>query len=197
MEETTKVETTEEVVPTATEPEPSQEKDPVQKELERVEAKPKRTKLEQLEFTKKRVEDQLAEERRKAGIVEDDDRPLTVREFKALQQDTATETAIKLSDSIENEAERKLVQYHLENTIKPSGDAQTDLRNARLLVNAVKNGQIVEETLRTVKPKTTGSGTGAPPKEKQTTELTKEERIYATAFKLTDEQVIAARPREE
>lgn len=180
-----------------TETEPSQEKDPVQEELDRVEAQPKKSKLEKLEYTKKRIDQQLAEEKAKSGIVEDDDdRPLTVREFKSLQREEAQSTAISLAGEIENEAERKLTQYHLENTIKPSGDAQTDLKNARLLVNAVKNGQVAEEAVRATKARTTGSGAGAPPKEKQTNELTKEERDYMVAFKLTEAQVVAARPKE-
>lgn len=193
MEEKTKVDT----VVSPTETEPSQEKDPVQAELDRVEAQPKKSKLEKLEYTEKRIKQQISEEKAKAGIVEDDeDRPLTVREYRSIQQEEAQSTAISLAGQIENEAERKLTQYHLENTIKPSGDAQTDLRNARLLVNAVKNSQITEEALRTTKVRTTGSGAGAPPKEKQTTELTKEERDYAKAFQLSDAQVIAARPKE-
>lgn len=175
---------------------PSQEKDPVQAELERVEKKPKRTRIETLEYNIERLKKEREAELKKAGITEDDDRPLTIREFKSLQQEQAQETAFKMADSIENESERKLVQYHLENTIKPSGNAETDLKNARLIVNAVKNGQIVEEQLRAVKPKAAGSAASAPPKEKQMTELTKEEKDLMVAFKLTEAQVLAARPKE-
>ncbi len=188
------------VAPTATPEapasEPSHTNDPVAAELERVTAgKPKRTKLEQLEFTKKRVDDQLAEERRKAGIEDDDSRPLTVAEFKALQVQTAQETALKLTETrIENETERKLVQFHLEHTIKPSGDPETDLRNGLALVNALKNTQIAAETVRTApKPRAAGSAAGAPPKEKQTVELTKEEQDIKRGFGLTDDEVVASR----
>lgn len=194
MEDEPKVET--EVVPTATESEPSQEKDPIKEELERLDKKPKRSKLEQLEYTQRRVNDQIADERRKNGIEEDDNRPLTVAEFKALQAQQAQETAVKLSDSIEDDSERKLVQYHLENTIKPSGDAATDLRNARLIVNSVKNNMIVEETLRGMKPKAAGSAASAPPKEKQATDLTADEKAIMLAFKLSEAEVLAARPKE-
>lgn len=199
MDEENKVDTT--VSPTETTEvtetsEPSQEKDPIQAELDRVERKPKHSKLEQLEYTKRRVEEQLAAERQKAGITEDDDRPLTVREYKSIQQETAQDIAIKLAGDIGGEAERKLVIHHLENTIKPSGDPQTDLRNARLIVNAVKNGQIVEETLRRVPPRTAGSAASAPPKEKQTAELTADERLLMSGFHLTEAEVLAARPKE-
>lgn len=199
MDEEKKVDTT--VSPTeATEvittSEPSQEKDPVQAELDKVEAG-KKTRLQKLEYTKTRVEQQIAEEKSKAGIREDDqDRPMTVREFNNLQQEKAKETALSMANEIENEAERKLVIHHLESTIKPSGDPQTDLRNARLIVNAVKNGQIVEETLRRTVPRSTGSAVGAPPKEKQATELTKDEKDLMRAFKLTEAEVLAARPQE-
>lgn len=190
MEEETKVEV--EVVPTATEP---SEKEKVEAELEKVEAS-KRTKLEKLEYTKSRVDAQIAEEKAKAGETPDDDRPLTVREFKAMQQQTAQETALSLADSIENEAERKLVKHHLENTIKPSGDPQTDLKNARLIVNSVKNGQIVEETLRSVKARPAGSTPSAPPKETTKAELTIEERTIMRGFGLTEAEVLAQRPTE-
>lgn len=197
MKDETKVGTT--VAPTATPeaiPEPSQERDNIQVELDKVEAR-KKTRLEKLEYTKTRVEQQIAEEKEKAGIKEEDeDRPLTVREFNNLQQEKAKETALTMANDIESEAERKLVIHHLENTIKPSGDPQTDLRNARLIVNAVKNGQIVEETLRRVSPRAAGSGPSAPPKETQSTELTKDEKEIMQGFKLTEAEVLAARPKE-
>lgn len=198
MEEENKVDTT--VPPTETPeaiPEPSQEKDNIQAELDKVEAR-KKTRLEKLEYTKTRVEQQIADEKAKAGIKEDmdEDRPVTIRDLRAIQQETARETALTMAENIENEAERKLVIYHLENTIKASGDPQTDLRNARLIVNAVKNGQIVEETLRATKARTAGSAASAPPKEKQTTELTKDEKEIMQGFKLTEAEVLAARPKE-
>ncbi len=178
-------------------PEPSQEKDPVETELEKVESA-KRTRLEKLEYTKNRVEAQIAAEKAKSGVVDtDEDRPVTVRELKAMQTETAKDTALTLADEIENENERKLVRHHLENTIKPSGDAQTDLRNARLIVNAVKNGQIIEDTLRVTKARSVSSGTGAPPKEKQTTELTAEEKQIKQTFKLSDAEILAAREKDQ
>lgn len=178
--------------------EPSQEKDPIQEELDKVEEKqkPKRTRLETLAYNRDRLEKEIAEERKKSGITEDDDRPMTVREFKSIQQQTAQDTALTLADEIESDAERKLVKHHLENTIRPSGDPQTDLRNARLIVNSVKNGQIAEETVRAQKARTAATGTGAPPKEKQVNELTKDEHELMRGFGLTEAEVIAARSKE-
>lgn len=174
--------------------EPSQEKDPVAAELEKVEQKPKRTRLETLKYNKEKWDREYAEELKKEGL-EDDNRPMTVAEFKAMQQETAQTSAIKMADRVENENERKLLIHHLENTIKPSGDAETDFKNALMLVNATKNRMVSEEVLRGVKPKAAGSGASAPPKEEQKVELTKEERDYMMAFKLTPEQVIAARSK--
>lgn len=178
-------------------PAPSQEKDPVQAELERVESKPKRSKLEQLEYTKRRVEQQLEEERRKAGIVDenDDSRPLTVGDLKRIREEEAVETALNLAESLENEHERRLTKYHLENTIRPSGDAQTDLKNALALVNAVKNQQKAEDAGRAQVVRRTASSAGAPPKEKANDDLTPEEVSIMTAFHLTKEEVIAQRPK--
>lgn len=196
MEEKDKVEatqTSEETQGSA----PSQEKDPIQAELERVESqKPKRTKLETLQYNAEKWNRDLAEERKKQGIEEDDNRPLTVAEFKSMQRETAQETALTLADDIQDEAERKLVKHHLEQTIKPSGDPQTDLRNARSLVNAVRNTQIAAEAVRAGKPKAAGSAASAPPREKQADDLTAEEKKIMTGFKLTKEQVIASRPQE-
>lgn len=191
MEEETKVETT--TSPTE-ETAPSQ-KSPIDEELERIETS-KRSKLEKLEYTRERVEKQIQEEKAKAGIVDDEDKPLTVREFKALQQDQARETALNLAESIENESERKLVKHHLENTIRPSGDPQADLSTALAIVQGVKNKQIAEEALRATKPRTVTTGAGAPPREVPNDELTPVEEKYRVSFKLTKEQVIAARPKE-
>src|ERR1044072_3196734 len=169
---------------------PSQEKDPLQAEVERIEKKPKRSKLDQLEYTQRRVNEQLAEERKKAGIEEDDNRPFTVAEFKAMRQQEAQDTALTLADEIQDDAERKLTKYHLENTIKPSGDTQTDPRNALLIVNAVKNRQIAEEVMRFQKPRVGGSAPSAPPKEKATTpEFSREERDFMRVTGLTPDDV--------
>lgn len=190
MAEEEKVEQT----PSPTEEAPSQEKDPVEQELARID-KSKRSKLEKLEYTRERVDKQIAEERAKAGITDDEDRPMTVREFKALRTEEQRDTAVSLANAIENEAERRLVQYHLENTIRPSGDAKTDLDTALAIVQGVKNRQKAEEALRASPARSVGSAASAPPKEVQTSELTPTEEQYMKSFKLTKEQVLAARPK--
>lgn len=115
--------------------------------------------------------------------------------LKKIQQETVVKTALDLADEIPNEMERQLVKYHLENTIKSSGNANKDLELARGLVNSVKNGQILEETLRKPAPKP-ASGGGAPPKVEQQEEFTSDELAFMRPpFNMTKEQIIKARPK--
>lgn len=183
----------EEAVPTAAPeetPEPSQESDPVQEELDRIETG-KRTKKEKLLYTKERIEKQLAD--LGETKVEDEDRPLTLKDLLAFQAVQAQDTAKTLADEIEDEAERKLTLHHLENTIKPSGDPQTDLRNARLIVRAVKNSQLAEEATRTTRARTQPSAPAAPPKQAGTTpEFSREEAAVMRGFGLTAEEAAEA-----
>lgn len=175
---------------------PSQENDPVEEELEKIETaeNAKRTKLERLQYNKERIERELAEEAAKNGVELDENRPLTVREFKAMQAHEAQETAKSLAESeIADDKERKLVLHHLENTIRPSGDAATDLRNARLIVNAVKNRQVAEEVVRSAQARTHASTAGAPPRQDSTKpELSQEEQRFAKMTGLSEEEIKAA-----
>lgn len=183
------------VEPTPVVEAPSQE--PVKEELEKLEAKPKRTKLETLIYNRDRLARDIEEEKKKRGIddEEGDERPLTVGEFRRLQIDDSQATAKTLAEDIEDESERKLVLYHLSNTIKPSGDAKTDLAVAKSLVDAVKNRQLAEEALRKVDPKRHVSGASAPAKEVKDEELTAEEIQVQKWTGVSKEQIIAARPK--
>lgn len=177
-----------EVVATATEP----SQDALADEVKKIEGKPKRTRLETLEFNRDRLAKEAAEERKRLGLSDEDVTPLTRADLEAYEAEKAVKTAMSLAGEIDDENERKLVLHHLENTIKPSGNAETDLRNAKILVDAVKSRQTIEELARRTEPKTS-SGTGAPPKPLDKSELTSEEETYRQAFGLTKEQVISAR----
>mgnify|MGYP003531465977 CR=1 FL=1 len=192
------------VVPTATEdveetvveetPEETTQ-DPLETELNKVKNKG-RTKAEKLLYTKKRVEEQLKE----LGIeedVEDDDQPVTMADLKRFQAQNAQKTALDLASSVTNETERALIEYHLENTIRSTGNPQEDFQLAQGLVNAVKNKQIVEETIRKPLAKTHSSGSGAPAKvARPEEELNAVEKQFLSApFNLTKEQIIEARPK--
>lgn len=186
----------EEAVPTAAPeetPAPSQESDPVQEELDRIENS-KRTKKEKLLYTKQRVEKQLAELGETDATDVDLDRPMTVREYEARRMLDARDTAVSLVDSLsEDEKAKELVRYHLENTIRPSGDAQTDLNLALSIVNGVKNRQLAEESARTTRARTAPSAPAAPPRQiGAEPEFSKEEAAVMKGFGLTKEEAAEA-----
>lgn len=170
------------------------EQDPLKIELEKVQRKG-RTKAEKLLYTKKRVDEQLKELGIEDETMEDeDDKPLTVGDFKKMQAQTATKTALELANEVTNETERELLKYHLENTIRSTGNPQEDFKLAQGLVNAVKNQQVLEEQLRKPATKTHPTGSGAPLKDKKEDEFTTEELAYMKhPFNLTKEQVLKAR----
>lgn len=170
--------------------EPSQD-DPVEQELKRVQEKPKRSRLETLEYNRNRLQKEIEDEKAKAGIVEeeDDNRPLTVAEFKAMNAREAQATALSLAESIENESDRKLTLYHLENTIRPSGDAHTDLLNAQLIVNSVRNGMLAEESARSAKARSLPGAPSAPPRQRGAEpEFSSDESKIIKGFGLTAEE---------
>ena len=202
MENEKKVE--ESVVPTTTdtakEPENSQNisQSPVQKELERL-TKDSPSRKEKLLFTKNRIEKQLAEEFPETVVegTSDEDKPLTMRDFVELQKKQTQQTAFQMADDIPDQYDRDLAKYHLENTVKPSGNPKKDLDNAMILVNAVKTVQVAEEISRKVKAKSHTSSPGAPVLQKvQEPELTAQEMSFMRPpYNLTREQIIAARSK--
>lgn len=174
----------------------TQTQDPLKTELEKVQ-KQGRTKREKLLFTKERVEQQLSELDTEEGIIldDEDDKPVTVGMLKKLQTQTATKSALQLADEINDETERELTKYHIENTIRPTGDPKRDLELAQVHVNAVRNKQIVETI--TNKPdtrKVISSGGVDPNKDKVEPEFsTQEQSFMRPPFNLTKEQVLASR----
>lgn len=188
------------VVPTTTDAgkEPETPKNPVQKELERVKSE-NPSRKEKLLYTKNRIEKQLAEEFPDAIISsseEDDDKPLTRKDLQEFQRQQTVQTAFQLAGEIEDEHERELAKYHLEHTVRPSGNPKKDLENALTLVNAVKVKQTVEEIQRKVVPHVHSSGAGAPARHQSAeVELTSEELNFMRSFGLTKEQIVAARPK--
>lgn len=170
-----------------------EQQDPLKNELEKFQRKG-RTKAEKLLYTKKRIDEQLKE----LGIEEeepDDEKPMTIGMFKKLQAQTAVKSAIDLAEEVNNPTERELLKYHLENTIRSTGNPQEDFKIAQRLVNASKNEQIVEETLRKPQVNSHASGGGAPPKQpEKETEFTAEELTYMQPpFNLSKEAIIKAR----
>lgn len=179
----------------------AKEQDPLKIELEKVK-KGGRTKKEKLIYTKKRIEEQLSELDGDAPADDvdddDDDKPLTKGEFKKMQQQNATKTALQLADDIENETERELAKWHLQNTIRSTGNPKEDLRLAMNQVNAVKNSKILEELNRKGKPKQNSSGSSAPGKfnDDQEEELTADEMAFMKPpFNMTKDQILKTRTK--
>lgn len=191
----TSEETTETVVTTETETQ-----DPLKAELERVKAKGEgKTELEKAIYKKSQIDARIKELKGDTNEVDtvedDDDKPLTRGEWKKLQKESATKTALTLADEIESETERELTKYHLENSIKSTGNPKEDLDNARAIVNQKKNAQIVEMHIQKPAAKPHVSG-GAPAKNASADpELTQEETTLMRFGGLTKEEVLKARPK--
>ena len=184
-------------------PEPSQP-NPLQAELDRVEQhKSGRTKLEKLEFTLNRVQQQIAEHKAEAGVdatVEvDKTKTVTFADLDRIEHDRENRRAVDMAESITDDVERKLTIHYLENTIRPSGNADTDLANARAIVNAKRNALIAEEASRGTRPNSFVSAPGAPMRPAQEVfEPTAQETQFMRApFNLTKEDIIAARNRAQ
>lgn len=173
------------------------EQDPLKTELEKVQRKG-RTKVEKLQYTKQRIDEQLRELGVQDEPEDDEDaKPVTVGMLKKLQAETATKTALQLANELTNDTERELTKYHLENTIKSTGNPQEDFKLAQSIVSSVKNSQIAEELARKGKG-SAGAGAGAPVKQgKQQEEFTQEELVFMKPpFNMTKEAIIKARPTQ-
>jgi hypothetical protein len=186
---------------------PTTPPDPIKVELDKIK-KPK-TEAEKAAFTLKKNAERAAElgldpmtilGLSKKEVVDDEDvdedAPVTVGMLNKRDQDKAIKTTVSLADDIADEAERELVKHHLSHTIKPSGNAEQDLRNARTLVNSVKNGMVVDEIVRKGTAKTTSSGGSVPPKPVETFEPTSEERAFmGKPYNLSKDDILAARKK--
>lgn len=205
MSENIKQEDLIEKAPTSEAPE-VEEQDPLKTELERVQRTGK-TEAEKAAFSLKKN----AERAKELGIDpaevlglstkvventdDDDNTPLTRADLKRFQQDTAHKNALQLVDDISNESERELTKYHLQNSIKSTGNPAEDFRLARSLVNAAKNSKIIEEIGRKGDVKTHSNGSGVDAKNTEIQgELTPQEMPFlGKPFNLTKEQIIKAR----
>lgn len=195
----------EEEVQTETEAEPEQ--DPLKTELERVQ-KVGRTEKEKAEFSLRKNAERVkalgGDPNSILGIEEDnfeeeDDQPVTLGMLKKMQQESAAKTALQQAEEISNETERELVKYHLQNSIRSTGNPTEDLKLARALVNAVKNTKIIEEATRKSPAKTHSSGNGSPAKDNTVKgELTEQEKVFlGKPFNLSREAIIAAREKSK
>jgi hypothetical protein len=182
------------------------EQDPLKTELDRVKQQGKTAKQKAenaLKYNAQRLKKLGGDPEAILGLdkpeeaEDEDDKPVTLGMLRKLQQQQAEKSAMQLAEEISNETERELTKYHLQNSIKSTGNPTEDLKLARAIVNSVKNSQIAEEVVRKTNPKTYATG-GAPAKEAEEDigdeNFTPDELLLMQKpFKLTKKQVLAAR----
>lgn len=184
--------------------------DPVATELSQEQTRTKRTEAEKVEYTLRKQGERAKElgldPAKILGVAPssdaviddaDDDKPMTRGEWRRAEAERASQTALQMAGEIADENERKLTIAYLAR-VKPSGNPEDDLRFARLAVNSVKSGQILEEVGRRGRAPahSTGSGAPAPSGDIGTFVPTSDEaKLMKPPFNLTEAQVIAARPK--
>lgn len=161
------------------------------------ESKSKYTEEEKARFTIKKIQERFPNLKEDTTPVDEDDAPVKKSELlqimRQMQAVTAEKSAMDLAESISNPIDKEMVKFHIEHTIRPSGNAAQDLATAQSLVNAKRNEIALAEQSRrgVVKPAPTGSS--APAKETPVTNLTAEEQMFVTKGILTKEEVLKAR----
>lgn len=190
---------------TAEAKEPSHvDENPVKQELDKVQKHQGRTEAEKAAFTLKKN----AERARELGIDPeeilgfgkteiDKSTPVTIEMLEQMEKEKSQKTSLQLADSITDEHERGLTKHYLTHRIVSSGNPQEDLRLARSMVNSVKNGQLLEETVRAKDAKGHNASPGAPVKqEADSGELTAAELPFTKApWNLSKEQIVSKRPK--
>lgn len=182
------------------------EEDPLKVELERVQRTGK-TEAEKAAFSLKKNADRAKElgvdvdevlGRKQVDDIDDEDnKPVTIGMLKKIQQDNASKSALQLADEIGNESERELTKFHLQNSIRSTGNPTEDIRLARALVNAAKNSQVIEEMIRKTDARTHSNSSSVNTlKEETPLELSPQEKQFlGKPFNMTQVQIIAARKK--
>lgn len=123
----------------------------------------------------------------------DDDKPLTVKDFRELQKKDAHKTSLQLADELPDN-ERDEVKTLLETRIVPSGNAEEDLRLARAAVNATHNAQIAEHISNRFSPKKTAAGGDAGTRaETEFVPTPEEAQFMRPPYSVSKEKILAAR----
>jgi len=195
---------TQPVEPEVTPTEPTE--DPLKVELERVRSKktPQEKAKDSLFFNAQKAKELGLDPAEILGLkpkeeeVEEDDKPVTRKDLlealSAIKTSTAIKTAEELAQEIQSETERELTLYHIQNTIKSTGDPKEDLRLARAITNSARNSQILEEQARKPEAKSHSSSSsgGAMTPEPQIV-LTPEEKAFLATGHITKEEILLAR----
>lgn len=112
----------------------------------------------------------------------------------ALNRNTLVKNKIRSMAS--NKDEEELISHHLMNSIRPTGDVDEDINNAKLLANSKRYSSELSEAVRSLASKENrGMGSGAG--QKQATEspisLTPDEQKIAKRYGLTNEEALKAK----
>lgn len=181
------------------------EQDPLKTELERVQKDPKkeREKAERsLHFNAQRVKELGGDPNAILGIKveteedyeDEDSKPVTKGELRKMIAGNATKTALQLADEIADNTEKELVRYYLENRITPSGDSTQDFKDARRLVNSLRNERILEEASRKTAPKTHSNASSVDAKQEKEVVYTPDElTMMKPPFNMSSKEVLEAR----
>lgn len=168
----------------------------LESELEKAN-KGKRSKVDKLLYSKRRIEEQLAElggGDQPEPTDEDDNKPVTVGMLKKIRQDESKKTSLEMAENITDAKERELVVHYLKTKVVPSDDPSEDLRFALAAVNSLKNAQIASELGRKTNPKTYSSAPGSSARVEEPFEPTPEEAAYMKPpFNLSKEKILQAR----
>lgn len=173
--------------------------DEYQKELEELEGTKKRSKKDVKKQRREHYKKRQAYKRQEEEYDdEDDSNDEDLREFVLEQNERLREeiTRSRISELVSrytrNENEAKLAKYHLENSLKPSGDLDADVKNAVALANRSRIQNELEEVKRSYASKDSTSnysGGGQRPKVKQKIKLSEKDKRIIEDFKITPEQV--------
>lgn len=125
-----------------------------------------------------------------------DDEPLTIGKLRELQRKEAQKTSIEMAEELP-EGEREDVVELLTNRIVPSGNAVNDLELARAAASAEHNAKIARMAADRPEARRTASGGSQSAPVEQEFTPTEEEARHMRVFKITKEQVIAARRAHE
>lgn len=126
-----------------------------------------------------------------------DDTPLTVGLARKMQVDSAHKTALQMADELPDD-EKDEVKTLLTSRIKPSGNADEDLRIARTIVNGGRNAKIIEHITQKPDVKRTAPGGSMGTSVEEAFNPTPEEaRMMQPPYNLSKEKIIAARPKSQ
>lgn len=181
---------------------------PLKAELERVrQERPQRTQEEKAIYSYKQKQEELRRLGIDPSVIDgvapnperhpDDDATMTVGMFKRFQEEQSVKSAKELLKTIEDPIERELVEFYLDNKVRPSGDPQEDITTARYLAYAKKNDAIVEMSSRKPVAQSHSGASGAPAKSpsQQIGEFTETEKQLLRNGLTTEDKIRAARSK--